>query len=68
MSVDQGPPFVDIHPRFSQEEAFALAQLVKRITFSDVRQNAVDDAEAYLMMDAINQVQKALREVGYDPR
>jgi hypothetical protein len=68
MSSDQGLPFIDIRPRFSQEEALALAQLVKRITFSDVRQNAVDDAEAYLMLDAINEVQKALRGAGYDPR
>lgn len=68
MSADQGLPFIDIHPRFSQEEALALAQLVKRITFSDVRQNAADEAEAYLMLDALNEVQKALQEAGYDPR
>lgn len=68
MSSDQGPSFIDIHPRFSQEEALALSQLVKRITFSDVRQNALDEAEAYLMLDALNEVQKSLREAGYDPR
>jgi hypothetical protein len=68
MSSDQGPPFIDIHPRFSQEEALALAQLVKRITFTDVRQNAAGDAEAYLMLDALGEVQKALRGAGYDPR
>lgn len=68
MSADQGPQFIDIRSRLSQEEASALAQLVKRITFSDVRQNASDEAEAYLMLDALNEVRKALREAGYDPR
>jgi hypothetical protein len=68
VSADQGQPFIDIRARFSQEEALALAQLVKRITFSDVRQNAVDESEAYVMLDALNEVQKALREAGYDPR
>lgn len=50
------------------KEAVALAQLVKRITWSDLRGCAVDDDEAYLMRDAIGKLQRALRDEGYAPR
>jgi uncharacterized protein (UPF0297 family) len=33
-----------------------------------MRQNAVDDVEAYTMRDALDQVRKSLQEAGYDPR
>ena len=46
----------------------ALAQLVKRLGFSDCRGLATSDIEAYLMMDGINQIMKALAEEGYAPR
>ena len=46
----------------------ALAQLVKRIPFDDVRRSAVDDREAYLMMDAVELLRKALADIGYAPR
>ncbi|WP_418935947.1 DUF7706 family protein, partial [Klebsiella pneumoniae] len=49
-------------------EAQALAQLVKRQGFSDCRRLATSDIEAYLMMDGINQLMKALAEEGYAPR
>ena len=52
----------------SNYEAHALAQLVKRIGWREVRVNAVDDAEAYAMMDAVNGVAKALASVGIAPR
>jgi hypothetical protein len=48
--------------------AQALAQFIKRVGWSEMRQNAVDDAEAYDMRDGLDQVRKALQEVGYDPR
>lgn len=49
-------------------EALALAQYVKRVSWTDVRRNAVDDNEAYRIMDAINVLQKAMAEEGYAPR
>ena len=49
-------------------QALALAQFVKRVRWTEVRQNAVDDDEADLMMDAMNEVAKALAEAGYAPR
>jgi hypothetical protein len=48
--------------------ALALAQFIKRVSWSEMRQNAVDDAEAYDMRDGLDQVRKALQEAGYDPR
>ncbi len=50
------------------DEAAALAQLLKRITYTAYRQHAVSDDEAYLMKDAGDVLTKALREVGFDPR
>lgn len=49
-------------------QALALAQFVKRVCWTEVRQNAVGDDEADLMMDAMNEVAKALAEAGYAPR
>jgi dissimilatory sulfite reductase (desulfoviridin) alpha/beta subunit len=54
--------------QINEELAQALAQFVKRVGFSEFRQNAVDDVEAYTMRDAVDQVRKALEEVGYAPR
>lgn len=49
-------------------EALALAQFLKRIGFSDLREKSVDDAEAYLMRDGCDKLVKALNEHGYSPR
>jgi hypothetical protein len=48
--------------------AFSLAQFLKRVSFSEIRENAVDDVEAYNMRDALDQVRLSLQGVGYDPR
>lgn len=52
----------------SEIQAEALAQFVKRVGFSEIRQNAVDDAEACTIRRAVDQLTKALREAGYAPR
>lgn len=52
----------------TDDQALALAQLCKRITFNDCRENAVSNDEAYLMIDATNVVGRALANVGYVPR
>ncbi|MDW8319611.1 DUF7706 family protein [Tepidimonas charontis] len=49
-------------------QALALAQFVKRVRWTEVRQNAVGDDEADLMMDAMRELAKALAEAGYAPR
>lgn len=54
--------------QLSHEEAMALAQLVKRLTWSDMRGCAVDDAETYAIRDAVGKLQDALGRAGYAPR
>lgn len=49
-------------------QALALAQLVKRIGWSEMRSLAVSENEAYLMRDAVSEVAKALAAEGYAPR
>jgi len=52
----------------TDEQAWALAQLSKRITFSDCRSNAVSDVEAYQMVNATLLVGRTLANAGYAPR
>lgn len=49
-------------------EAWALAELCKRIGWQELRQNAANENEAYTMRDAINRLQGALAEAGFSPR
>ena len=49
-------------------QAWAFAQLLKRITASAVREFAVNQQETDEMMDAVRAVQGALTEAGYAPR
>lgn len=46
-------------------QALALAQFVKRVRWIEIRQNAVGDDEADLMMDAMYEVAKAIEDAGY---
>ena len=52
----------------TDDQAYALAQFVKRCGWTEWRQNAVDDDEAYLIRDAFDQLARALRDGGYSPR
>ena len=49
-------------------EALALAQFLKRVGWSEIRQNAVSDAEANEVRDALGRVALMLAQGGYDPR
>lgn len=51
-----------------EEIAWPLAQFVKRVTFTDVRQRARTDDETYIMMDGLNAIRRALAEQGVAPR
>jgi hypothetical protein len=59
---------VTIKPELTAREAAALAQFLKRVGFYEVRVNAVDDAECYLIRDALDEVRNALASAGYAPR
>lgn len=54
--------------QINEELAEGLAQFLKRVGWSEIRQNAVDDVEACIMRDALGQVRQALDEVGFSPR
>ncbi|RAW97495.1 MULTISPECIES: DUF7706 family protein [unclassified Photorhabdus] len=49
-------------------EALALAQLAKRLNWSEIRACAVDDTEAWVIKAAIGRLQSALACHGYSPR
>jgi hypothetical protein len=49
-------------------QAFVFAQFLKRVGLVDYRVLAVDDDEAYTMLEAGEVIRAALREVGYAPR
>lgn len=59
---------VTIQAELSEQQAWALAELLKRVGYGDVRPLAVDEQEAYDMIYAGEKVRAALAEKGYAPR
>jgi hypothetical protein len=59
---------VTLTVELNEELANALAQFFKRVGFAEMRCNAVDDAEAYLIRDAIDRVRMGLANAGFSPR
>lgn len=51
-----------------REELWSLAQLMKRLTWDEIRRCAVDDDEAQIMKIAIARVQCGLNDMGIAPR
>lgn len=52
----------------TEKQAWAIAQVLKRIGFSDYRQLSYDDAEAYAALTAGEAIREALAVNGYAPR
>jgi hypothetical protein len=50
------------------EEAQTLAQFMKRVTWSAMRECAVDEAECYQIRAAIDKLRRALADADYAPR
>ncbi|BEM41324.1 hypothetical protein ACJ8PU_24775 [Serratia sp. CY81489] len=59
---------VTVTTELTQSQALALAQFVKRLTWSEIQVCAVDEDETYEMRDAVNLLQKSLAEAGFSPR
>lgn len=57
-----------VKAELSDGEAHALAQFVKRIGWSEIRENAADETEAYVMRDALAALRRGLAEAGFAPR
>ncbi|MEY2842507.1 MAG: hypothetical protein RI920_544 [Pseudomonadota bacterium] len=63
---DESP--VTVTFTLSQAEALALAQLAKRIGWSEWRALSVDDGEAYAMRAATDRLAAGLAAAGFAPR
>ena len=59
---------VTVHVELNVAQAWALAQLVKRIGWADCRSLAEDETQTRLMIQATERVRQALAEAGYAPR
>ena len=59
---------VEIQVMLTDAQAWEFAQFLKRVCFSEYRNNATRDEEAYHMRDAGEQIRRALAEKGYAPR
>ena len=59
---------IKINVVLSEPEALALAQFIKRTGFTDYREKAVSETEAYVMQNAGEMVGRALAELGIKPR
>lgn len=61
-------PTVTVTTELTDSQAMALAQFVKRLTWSEMRACAVDDDETWVIKDAIQALQKSLADAGFSPR
>ena len=59
---------MNVQVELNTDQAWALAQFLKRVGYSDYRSLAVDADEAYVMVDAGELIRKALAESGVAPR
>lgn len=61
-------PKIKIEVELEEDQALALAQYLKRYTWTDIRGCAVNDEEAYLMRSALDALQRVLANEGFSPR
>ena len=59
---------IEINITLTENQAWELAQFLKRACFSDYRGHATSDEEAYHMIDAGERIRSALADQGYAPR
>lgn len=57
-----------VYAELNEAQAWAVAQFLKRISFSECRVNAVDDDEAYLMTAGLAKLQSLFAGAGIAPR
>ena len=59
---------MEIKIEIQEDEAMALAQVLKRIGFSEIRKLSTSEEETYEAQNALESVRKALAETGFNPR
>jgi len=52
----------------TQESAQALAQFIKAISHEAIRHCSPDDAQTFLVRDALDSLREALDVAGFDPK
>lgn len=60
--------YVQVAARLPEKEAYALAEMCKRISFAQARELAVDEAETYAIIRATDNLRSALEEAGVSVR
>lgn len=59
---------IKITLNLAEDQAGALAEMVKRICWPDIKALSADDREATAMLDGVLRLRKALEVVGFAPR
>ena len=59
---------MEIKFEIEEDQATALAQVLKRIGFTDIRKLSVNDAETYNAQAALESIRHSLAKAGFDPR
>lgn len=59
---------ITITVTLSDEQAWAFAQFLKRVCFSDYQQRSTSQTETNTMVGAGEKIREALRTQGYAPR
>ena len=59
---------ITINVELPESDATALAQFCKRVGWSEFRQNASSDEEAYSIQSGTGALQEALARRGFNPR
>ena len=54
--------------QITETQAHHAAQFLKRAGWTEYRACAVDNEEAYAIRDALDAIQRALRDAGFAPR
>ena len=66
--VDPEQPQTNGLAELDQAQTWAFAQLLKRLSWAELRACAIDDAEAYDAREAVAKLQRAFAEAGIAPR
>lgn len=68
MTANCNPVVITAPLELSPDQALALAQFCKRLTWQEIAANAVDRCEAEDIKDSILSLQSTLADAGYAPR
>lgn len=66
--MNANPKRIKVAFELTEDEAWHLAQFLKRQIFDDFQSKAQGKEEAYAMRDSAEKVRDALAEAGYAPR